>query len=49
MQGKRAFYLSDFPSAAQWIKARVGANDLLLALGAGDVCKVFSLLPPSAD
>ena len=42
--GYNACYLSDFASAVQWIKANTSPDDLLLILGAGNVCEIADML-----
>ena len=42
--GVNAHFLPDFVSAKQWIESTVSQNDILLILGAGDVCELTHIL-----
>lgn len=42
--GVNACFLPDFLTARKWIYGNVGQNDLLLILGAGDVCQLADML-----
>ena len=42
--GVNARFLSDFNDAQQWVHGTVSTDDILLILGAGDVCELVDLL-----
>ena len=42
--GVNAHFVPDFDSAKKWIEAVVSPDDLLLILGAGDVCELANML-----
>ena len=47
--GERAISCGDLCRLAETLSAEAGAGDLLLIMGAGDIEKVFSMLPISVD